>query len=112
MSDGPLAGTRIVEGIAHAHTVERRLLDAIDERRLGQPGCFEHGGSNIDQVMELAPNLAAGLEAIRPVHDRAVAGATEMRRHLLRPLVRRVHRVGPSDGVVVIRIGAAELVDV
>ena len=48
---------------------------------------------------------------VGPVHDRAVAGTTPVRRDLLRPLVRRVHRVGPADRIVVGGFRAAEVVD-
>ena len=43
-----------------------------------------------------AADLTAGGEPVRPVDDRAVAGAAPVRRHLLRPLVGRVHRVRPA----------------
>ena len=48
---------------------------------------------------------------VRPVHDRAVARAAPVRRHLLGPLVGRVHRVRPADRVVVVGIRPAEEVD-
>ena len=41
----------------------------------------------------------------------AVARPAPVRRDLLGPLVRRVHRVRPADGVVVVRLGPTELVD-
>ncbi len=43
------------------------------------------------------------------MHDGAVAGAAEVRRHLLGPLVRRVHRVRPANRVVVVRLRSTEL---
>ena len=51
------------------------------------------------------------LDARGPVHDRAVARAAPVRGDLLGPLVRRVHRVRPADGVVVVGLGRPELVD-
>ena len=47
---------------------------------------------------------------VRPVDDGAVAGAAPVRRHLLGPLQRGVHRPRPADGVVVVGAGRAELV--
>ena len=46
----------------------------------------------------------------RPVDDRPVAGAAPVGCDLLRPLVRRAHRVRPADRVVVVRVRAAEVV--
>ena len=56
-------------------------------------------------------DLALGLDAVRPVDDRAVAGAAPVRGDLLGPLVGRVHRVRPADRVVVVGLGPAEVVD-
>ena len=86
------------------------LLDTVDENRLGQPRRFQNGRRDVDHVMELAANLALGLDPLRPMHDRPVAGAAEVRGHLLGPLVRRVHGVRPAHRIVVVRLRAAELV--
>ena len=51
------------------------------------------------------------LEAVRPVDDRAVAGAAPVGGDLLGPLVRRVHGVGPADRVVVVGVRPAEVVE-
>ena len=77
----------------------------------GQPGGLEDGRRDVDDVVELVADLALGLDAVRPVDDRAVAGAAPVRGDLLGPLVRRVHRVRPADRVVVVGLGRAELVD-
>jgi hypothetical protein len=45
-----------------------------------------------------------------PVHDRAVARAAEVRRDLLGPLIGRIERVRPADGVVVERRARAQFV--
>ena len=50
------------------------------------------------------------LDPVGPVHDRAVARAAPVRRDLLGPLERRVHRPRPADRVVVVGAGGAELV--
>ena len=62
-------------------------------------------------MVELLPGLTARCEAARPVHDRAVARPTPVRCDLLGPLVRRVHRVGPADRIVVVGVRRAEQVD-
>ena len=44
------------------------------------------------------------------MHDRSVARAAKVRGDLLGPLVGRAHRVRPADRIVIVRFGAAELV--
>ena len=88
----------------------RLLLDTVDERRLGMPGRLEDGRGDVDHMGELACGSRLRLDAGRPVDDRAVAGAAPVRGDLLRPLVRRAHRVGPADRVVVVGVRAAEVV--
>ena len=61
-------------------------------------------------MRELFTQTAGLLDAVRPVHDGPVAGATPVRRHLLGPLERRVHRMRPTDRVVVVRRRGPELV--
>ena len=48
----------VVEGVHHADALERRLLDAVDERRLGQPGRLEDRRRDVDDVVELVADLA------------------------------------------------------
>ena len=47
------------------------------------------------------------LDAVRPVHDGAVAGAAPVRGDLLGPLERGVHRPRPADRVVVVGVRAS-----
>ena len=106
-----LGGAGLVERIAHAHALDRRLLDAVHVRRLGQSGGLEHRRRDVDHMVELRPHLAARGEAVRPVHDRAVARSAPVRSDLLRPLVGRVHRVRPADRVVVVGLRRPEVLD-
>ena len=106
-----LGRARVVEGRDQALALQRHLLHAVHERRLGDPGRVEHRRRHVDHMAELGADLAPGLEAVRPVHDRAVAGAAPMRGDLLHPLVGRVHRVRPADREVVEGLRRAELVD-
>ena len=100
----------LVEAVQHAGAFHRRLRHAVDGDRLGQAGRFQDGRGNIDHVAELRAQAALLLNALRPVHDGAVARAAPVRGHLLGPLVGRVHRPGPAHRVVVVRLGRAELV--
>ena len=62
-------------------------------------------------MAELGADLSPRAEALRPVHDRSVAGAAPMRGDLFHPLVGRVHRVRPAHREVVEGLRRAELVD-
>ncbi len=106
----PLGGACVVEGIGHADALDRLLLGTVDKAWLGQPSGLKQGGGDVDHVMELAAHLAFGGDASGPVHDQAVAGAAPVRGDLLSPLERRAHCMRPTDGVVVERVGAAEVV--
>ena len=107
----PVRRFGVVEGVHHAEAFERRLLDAVDDCRMGESGGFEDRRRDVDHMMELAADLAFGLDAVRPMDDRAVPRAAPVRRDLLGPLVGRVHRVSPAHRVVVVGVRAAELVD-
>ena len=73
----PLRSLGVVERIQHTDAFKRRLLRAVDDRRMRQPGRFEDRRSDVDHMMELAAHLAFRLNAVRPVHDRAVARAPQ-----------------------------------
>ena len=107
----PFRRPGVVERIEHADAFERRLLHAVDHGRMRQAGGLEDGRRDVDDMMELAADLALRLDAFRPVHDRAVARAAPVRRDLLGPLVGRVHRVRPADGIVVVGVRPAEDID-
>ena len=79
--------------------------------RLGQARGLEHGRRDIDHVMPLRAHFVLRLDALRPMHDQAVARAAVVRGDLLRPGEGRVARHRPAGGVVVVGVGAAKLVD-
>jgi hypothetical protein len=108
----PFGRTGVVERVRHAHSVQRHLLEAVDEVGLREPCHVEHRGGDVDHVVELGADLALGLDAIRPVDDCAIAGAAPVRRHLLGPLVGGAHRVGPAHRIVVVGGGGTDVVDV
>src|SRR6516225_4293651 len=62
-------------------------------------------------MVELMADLAFGRYGLRPMNDRTVARSTPVRCHLLGPLIGCVHRVRPTDRVVVIRLRTAQVVD-
>ena len=107
----PLGGVGVVEAVEHADALHRRLLHAVDDDRLRQAGGLEDGRRDVDDVVELVRTSPLRRDAVRPVDDRAVAGAAPVGGDLLGPLVGRVHGVRPADRVVVVGVGAAELVD-
>src|SRR5271169_2129299 len=104
-------GLGIVEGIQHAEAFKRRLLYAVDDGGCRQPRSLQNRRRHIDYMMKLRTDLSLRLDPLRPVHNRAVARAAEVRGDLLGPLVRGVHRVRPADGVVVVGVRSAELID-
>ena len=56
---------RLVEGVEHAGALDRRLLHAVDHRRLGQAGRLEDRRCDVDDVRELRPHPARLLDARR-----------------------------------------------
>jgi hypothetical protein len=55
-----LVGTiriRLVESVSHAHAFDWRLDDPVDALWLGQTGDFEHGRSDVNDVVPLRTNL-------------------------------------------------------
>src|SRR5262249_12340499 len=102
---------RIVEAVDHTYALHRYLRDAIDHVRLGQLRRIENRRRYIDNMVKLMAGLAFGVNALWPMDNCTVAGAAPVRRDLLGPLIRGVHRVRPADGVVIIRVGTAEFVD-
>ena len=101
----------LVEAVAERRALDRVLRDAVDRGGVGQSGCLEHGGGDVDDVVPLVAQLAPGGDAGGPVHDQAVARAAVVGGDLLGPLVGRVHRQRPAD--VVVRVGgrAADVVE-
>ncbi len=76
------------------------LLDAVDRIGRRDAGRFEDGRDDVDDVMELAADAARVIDVAGPGHGHALGGAAEVRRHLLHPLERGVHRPRPLCGVM------------
>jgi hypothetical protein len=108
----PIGRLGVVEQIGHGDSVEWKLLDSVDEGGLWDTEHIEDGGGDVDDVVELVAHLTFALETTRPVDHRAITRPSEVGGHLLGPLIRGAHGVGPPNGVVVVGGGSAELVDV
>ena len=88
-------GVRLVPRVRHAHAFDGDLLDAVDRIGLRDAGRFEDGRHDVDDVMELAADAAHVLDVAGPGHGHALGRPAEVRRHLLHPLERGVHRPRP-----------------
>ena len=93
---GGRVGVRLVPCVDHAHAVHRALLDAVDRIGRRDAGHFENGRHDVDHMVELAANAAHVVDMAGPGHGHALGGTAKVRRHLLRPLERRVHRPRPA----------------
>ena len=82
--------------VQHAHALQWRLRDPVHQCRCGDSGSLQNRGRHVDHMLELVARLALVVQAIWPVHDRAIAGAAPVRRHLFGPLVGRAPDHGPS----------------
>ena len=107
----PLGGLRILKGVEEAGAVHWLLLDPIDCFRLREANSLEDGGANVDAVGELRAQIAVGLDAVRPGDDHRVARPTQVTRHLLAPLERRIVGMGPGRGEVRRRVIAPPALD-
>ena len=91
---------RLIPSVHHTRALDRFLRDAVDHLRLRQASRFQNRRYDVDHVVELIADAALVLNARWPGHGHAVAGAAEVRRHLLGPLVGSVKRPGPADRIV------------
>ena len=64
----PFSSLCVVERVRHADTLDRVLLDSVDEKRFGQTRQFKNGRRNVNHVMELAADFAFPLDPLGPVH--------------------------------------------
>ena len=55
---------RGLEAVEHARSLVGALRDPVDHRRLGDAGRLEHGGRDVDDVVELLAQLAFSLDAL------------------------------------------------
>ena len=108
---GRRVGVRLIPCVGHAHAFNGDLLDAIDRVGLRNSGRFEDGRHDVNDVVKLAADAAHVVDMAGPGHGHALGRPAEVRRHLLHPLERGVHRPRPGRRKVRERaIRAPELV--
>ena len=97
---GGRVGVGLVPGVSHADSVHRPLLDAVDGVGRCNTGRFQDRRHDVNDVVELGADAAHVLDMAGPGHAHALAGAAEVRSHLLGPLKGRVEGPRPADGVM------------
>ncbi len=93
-----------------AHALDRRLGHAANDRRRLDAERVEHGRHHVDRMRVLMPDLALGLDPLRPVHEERI-GHAAAKGLALPALERRVAGEGPAPGVVVEVFRPAEVVE-
>ena len=93
----------LIEGVGHAHPLDRLLRNAVHHLGLFQLGRLEYRWHDVDDMVELVADAALVLDHFRPGDGHALLGAAEVRRHHLGPGKRRVE--GPCPGHRHMRIG-------
>ena len=90
----PGRGVRVRLGprVRHAHSVQRPLLDAVDHVRQRDAGCFKDGRRDVDKMGKLTADAADVGNVSGPRHRHSLGRPAVVRRDLLHPLERRVHR--------------------
>ena len=103
-------GLGVVEAGAHADAVEVGLGVALDRLRRLDSEHVEDRRDDVDRVVILLADLTLGLDARRPRDDARVARAA-VELVALPHLERRVEGHRPAVRVMVVRLGATELVE-
>src|SRR5206468_384104 len=93
-------GFRIIKGINHRRSIERKLLRAIDDLWKRQTDGLEHSWSYIYYMAKLRPDLTLGFDSFWPMHYHSVPRASPMRSNLLGPLERSVQSMRPTNCIV------------
>ena len=107
-SDGAAGASKAV---AHADALDRDLGDPSHDIRLLDLEAVQDGRHDVDGVVVLLANLAAGLDSGRPGDDAGVGGAALEGRVALPHLERGVEGHGPAGRVVVVGLQPTELVE-
>ena len=105
-------GVRVVERIRHRSAVEGRLRDSVHLGRGLHPGSLQDRGHHVGHVVELSAEPAGVSDPLRPRDGQPVAGAAQVRGHLLHPLEGCILRPGPSHVVMALAGGGPEVVHV
>ena len=102
---------RVVERVDHADAFHRLLRYAVEQPWGLNVGGLQDRRHDVNDVVELGSHFTAGLDPLRPANGQPVPRAAQVRRDLLGPLKRGIHRVGPANRVVVVSLIAAQFVD-
>ena len=71
-------GVLLVEGVHHAHTFDRALLDAIDDFWSSHSSCFQDRGHDVDHVVELVTDAALVFDDLGPGHGCPLSHTAEV----------------------------------
>ena len=102
---------RCGEAVGETGPFKRLLGDPTDRGRWPDAGQFEDGRSDVRDVVELLADAAPVHDQLRIVDDQRVANAAAVG-VLLVALERRVAGHRPAQGIVVVQVALADLVDV
>ena len=97
---GRRVGVGLVKRVGQARTFDRQLLDTVDRVGRRDTGRLEDRRHDVDDVVELAANVARVADVAGPRDRHALRRAAEMGRYLLHPFERRVECPGPRRRVV------------
>src|SRR3954463_9758427 len=99
-----------IEAVAHRHAGQRHLIDTIERPGKFETAAIQNRGNDVGGVVVLVAYLASGLHAPRPGDDQRITGATRVG-VALEHLEWRRERHGPAGRVMLVGVGAAQLVD-
>src|SRR6516162_3525677 len=101
----------VIECVNKTDAFDWLLLDSVQDVRRCDPSSFINCRHNVNDMAELRAQSALVLDLRWPRNDHPVARPAEMRCDLLGPLHWRVHRVSPSDRIMVVGQWPAKIVD-
>ena len=98
----------VVEGVDHAHAVERVLAETVDDLRCGNFEDLVDGRNDVVDVMELGTRCFVGLDSFGPGDGHRIAGSAEVGSLELGALIGRAAGPGPTGVVHVVGFGRRE----
>ena len=104
-------GLCVGKGIAHAHAVDRVLLEAVDHARRGDFELLVDRRDDVDDMVELRTRRRVGLDLRRPRDGHRLACAAEVSADELGGPVRSAAGPGPSGVIHVVGLWATERIE-
>jgi len=101
---------RIIQGHFDTHPVKGFLRNAPDGRGRCDVQQVVHGRGDVTDVDVVVADFSVRLDSLGPADDCGVGDAALVRGVAFEQFIGRVERHRPSDRVVVVRLGAAEVV--